>query len=704
MQADLTQTDTALEEQDTDAKKLAEVHQRAMRRFDATAYPQQELRAQSLAARRFVSIPGAQWEDEWGEQFANSIRVTVDKVGRGLRKIETDYRENRIIPDFRPDGPKSEQETAETLDGMHRADGYRYKSQQARDNAAYEAFAGGFGAYRLTNEWEDESDKDNDHQRINPAAIIVDADQSVYFDKNARLYDKSDARFAFIRTQMTKDAFEEDFGEDAIADFPDHGHWRMRDWFTPETRAVAEYYEVEERTETLYVLSFPLSGEERRRWASEFSEGELDQLRKDGWQVKRQRRTRKRVHKYILSGAEVLEDCGLIAGQMIPIVPVYGRRYFVDNMERWQGYVQDKMDAQRLYNSNVSKLAEMNSLSPREIPIFHPDQMDPVSANNWSRMNIDRLPYITAGALYNDDGSVAVTGPTGYVKPPDLPPAMAALIQLANADLLEESQDGADTVKANISAEAMDIAATRVDAKSGIYLDNVRQSIQREGEIYLSMCGDVYPEAGREVETMTEDGDDGRAVLQQMKTDPNGKTKVINDLAGGRYKVIASVTEATATRRDKTVKSMLRTAEIAIQAQDMELAQAAILTAVLNQDGEGIDDFHEWSRARALRLGLVKPTEDEAEAMQMAQQNQQPDPMAQVAEAQAMELMTSAKKNVAEEAETRADTALKMAKRGEVIADTMKKISEIGGQRREAMKSVPSLVRSIPIPRPENLQ
>lgn len=691
MQADLTQHDTALEEQSTDADKLAEVHERAMKRFDACAWPQQELRAQSLAARRFVSIPGAQWEDEWGEQFANSIKVTVDKVSRGLRKIETDYRENRIVPDFRPDGPKADPETAETLDGMHRADGYRFKSQQARDNAAYEAFAGGFGAYRLTNEWEDEADKDNDHQRINPASIIVDADQSVYFDANARLYDKADARFCFVRTQMTRDAFEEDYGEEAISEFPDIGKWRMLDWFTAETRAIAEYYEVEEKTETLYVLTYTLSGKEERRWAADFDDGELEQMKADGWSAKRQRRKRRRVHKYILSGAEVLEDCGVIAGDMIPVVPVYGRRYFVDNLERWQGYVQDKMDAQRLYNSNVSKLAEMNSLSPREIPIFANEQMDPVSANNFARLNIDRLPYLTVEPLRDAEGNVVQAGPLGYIKPPDLPPAMAALIQLANADLLEESQDGADTVKANTSAEAMDIAATRVDAKSGIYLDNFRQSVQREGEIYLSMCADVYVEAGRDVETMTEDGDDGQATLQQMRTE-GGKTRIVNDLIGGRYKVIASVTEATATRRDKTVKSMLRTAEIAIQAQDMELAQAAILTAVLNQDGEGIDDFHDWSRARALKLGLVKPNEDEQAAMAEQAQNQQPDPMAQVAEAQAAELMSSAQKNVAEVKETEADTALKMAKRDETLAKTMETLRNIGAQQREAMPNRPALI------------
>src|SRR5690606_37324840 len=163
--------DTALEDQDTSEDKLAEAHTRAMRRFDDCAWPTTDLRAQSLKARRFVTIPGAQWEDEWGEQFANSIKIEIPKIQRGLRKIETDYRENRIVPDFRPDGDRADQDTADMLDGLHRADSYKFKSQQARDNAAFEAFAGGFGAYRLTHEWEDESDKDNDHQRVNPASI-----------------------------------------------------------------------------------------------------------------------------------------------------------------------------------------------------------------------------------------------------------------------------------------------------------------------------------------------------------------------------------------------------------------------------------------------------------------------------------------------------------------------------------------------------
>jgi len=665
----LIEPDDANEEQPRDKARLAEVHERAMRRFDAIASATAECREQSLAARRFVSIPGAMWEGEWGEQFENSIKVEVNKVARGVEKIENDFRENRIVPDFRPDGRNADQSTADVLDGMHRADSYRFKSQQARDNAFFEAVSGGFGAYRLTNEWEDEGDKDNDHQRINPAAIITDADQSVYFDLDARLYDKADARFAFIRTAMSPETFEERYEDATYSDFPEAALAKVRDWFARDVTAVAEYYEREEVADTLHVLTNTLSGEERRMWSSAMEDGDLAKFRADGWTVKSQRRKRCRVHKYVLSGAEVLQDCGLIVGNCIPIVPVYGRRYYVDNVERWKGYVQDKMDAQRLYNSTVSKLAETNSLAPREVPIFAPEQMTGNIPDLWARANIDRLPYLLADVLRNEDGSVAQAGPIGMVSPPQLAPVTATLLQIANSDLIEDQQDGAGQVKANTSVEAMDMAATRVDAKSGPYLDNARQSTQREGEIYLAMASEVYSEEGREVETMSEDGDDGTALLKSMQTDAkSGEARIVNDLENGKYKVIASVTEATATRRDKTVRSMLNTATIAVQAQDMEMAQAAILTAVLNQDGEGIEDFHKWARSRALGLGLVEPNEEEKKAMeQQAQQPPAPDPMAELATAQAADFAASAQKKQAEVAKVAADTDLSKAKTVETL-------------------------------------
>jgi hypothetical protein len=196
----------------------------------------------------------------------------------------------------------------------------------------------------------------------------------------------------------------------------------------------------------------------------------------------------------------------------------------------------------------------------------------------------------------------------------------------------------------------MDIAATRIDAKSAIYLDNMRQSVQREGEIFLSMAREVYYEPERVVETMTDDGDDGEAVLHEPFTDATGTFRIRNDFATGKYKVIADVTEATATRRDKTVKSSLATANVAITAQDMELAQIGILTAVMNQDGEGMADFQKYASKRLVAMGVVEPSDEEKAAMEQAAEAdaQQPDPAMILTEAQASALKGSAMKDAAQ--------------------------------------------------------
>jgi hypothetical protein len=617
-----------------DSKRLAKVFDRAMRRFNETVIPQQSIREHALLARKFISIPGAQWDGDWGDQFENSIRVEIDKLSKGVEKIVNDYRQNRIVPDFRPAGGNSDPETANTLDGLHRADSYHFNAQQARDNAFEEAVAGGFGAYRLVNVYADPYDKDSDHQRINPGMLIADADQRVFFGPS-KLYDKSDAPYAFVLTADTKDGFTEDHA-DAITSWPDpKSPLSDFEWFSPEIVIKCEYYEVEERDEKLVILTHRLSNEEKRYWQDDISASDLTDMRAQGWTSRTSSRKRRKVHKYLMSGTEVLKDQGYIAGSCIPVVPVYGKRAFVDNIERFRGHVSKRMDAQRMFNAGVSSAAEIDSLAPFERPIFAPEQMTGNLPTQWAEANLNRSTFLLAEPLRQPDGTIIQAGPIGKVEPPQLPPLKAALLQLVSAELSEDDPN-AEEVKANVSADAMDIAAQRVDAKSGIYLDNMSLSVKREGEIYLSMAEDgVYTEPGRVVETMSEEGDDGEATLHQPFTDANGRHMTINDFSSGKYKVVCSVTEATATRRDKTVRSSLNVAAAATQLGDQELGSVALLTAVMNQDGEGMDSFQKYARKRLVGMGIVDPTDDEKKQMEEAQQGAQPDPATVLANAEA---------------------------------------------------------------------
>lgn len=647
----------------------SEVLDRALEQFDDIASSSLADRALSLEDRRFVFIEGAQWDGDWGIQFENSVRVQINKTQRGHDKIINDYRANRFTVNFRPVGDEGDDDTAELLNGLLYADIYRSKGQQALDNAFGEGAAGGFGAFRLMNEYEDDSDPENDHQRI-AIHLIVDADQRVYFDPDAKLYDKSDARYCYVMNSMTPAAFKREYGEHRVTSWPDNCLIGWRDWFGLEVVYVAEYYEVEEPTEELRIYKRAMTGEEFRHWAKDMADGQHEDYEKRGFTRRTRKIKRRRIHKWILSGAEVLEDAGYIAGSCIPVIPFYGKRVFIDNVERFKGHVRDAKDPARVYNSQISQLVEKSSLSPREVPIFAPEQVEGLSTH-WANMNIERHPYALAHPLVDPiTGSIVATGPQSYIKPPDVPPVTAALVQLTGADIAEitNGDDGSMEVKSNVSGEAMDIAASRVDAKSYIYMDNFKQTILRFGEVYYSMAKEVYVEEGRVVQTMDEEGKTEQATLSELHTD--AKTMITakrHDLSVGKFNVVADVTEATATRRDKTVRTMITLSGVAVAAQDVDLAKAALYVAIDNMDGEGMDNLQSFVHKQSVAIGLDEMTPEEQAAAQNAEQ--QPDPQALVLLSQAKALSSQANK-------LDADTDLSRAKVVQTLADAQKKEAE----------------------------
>ena len=195
----------------------------------------------------------------------------------------------------------------------------------------------------------------------------------------------------------------------------------------------------------------------------------------------------------------------------------------------------------------------------------------------------------------------------------------------------------------------------------------MRKSIQRGAEIYQEALGDVMFEDGRKVYTMSEDGDDGEAVIKQPYTDDAGVYQLRNDFSRGKYKAIASVSETTSTRRDKTVRQMMNIANVAGAVGDTGMAQAALITAIINQDGEGLDDFQKYVRAKGIEMQLITPNEDEQAKLEQQAENAAPDPTSEALIAQAKELMASAELKTAQAGKAVADTELSEAKTMEIL-------------------------------------
>lgn len=253
------------------------------------------------------------------------------------------------------------------------------------------------------------------------------------------------------------------------------------------------------------------------------------------------------------------------------------------------------------------------------------------------------------------------------ISPPQVPAALAALIQVSGqdmSDILGENEQ-LDEVPANTSAQAIQIVQTRADAKTFIYLDNLKTATRRDGEVWLSMMSELYVEPGRKMDTLDEAGGRKPIKLGEAVLMHDGRQTEI-DFAKAKFEVMVDVGPASSTRRDATVKSLVGMAQAAVA--DPELQNALLSTALLNMDGEGIDDVQQWIRKRLVTQGVVKPTEEEQAQLEEAAANQQPDPQVALMAAATEQAAAEAEKAHAGTIKTLADAQLVKAKIEETLA------------------------------------
>lgn len=655
-------------------QRLANLHSEALAQFDDVQTALRDERLQCLQDRRFYSISGAQWEGPLWDIYENKPKFEVNKIALSVMRIISEYRNNRITVDYvSKDGAKDDK-LAETCDGLYRADEHDSVADEAYDNAFEEAVGGGFGAWRLRTVYEDDEDEENERQRIQIEPIF-DADSSVFFDLNAKRQDKADARFCYVIYSMTRESYKEEWNDDPT-DWPKIIHQYEFDWATPDVVYIAEYYKVEDVTETIRVFR-AIDGTEERYRAKDFEEDpELENtLAAIGSVEVRQRKIKSRkVHKYIMSGGKVLEDCGYIAGKCIPIIPVYGKRWFVDNVERCMGHVRLAKDAQRLKNMQLSKLGEISALSSVEKPILTPEQVAGHQVM-WSEDNLKDYPYLLINPITGPDGSQTVSGPVAYTRAPNVPPAMAALLQVTEQDMQDilGNQQAAEKLVSNISGKAVEMIQQKLDMQTFIYMSNFAKAMKRCGEVWLSMAKDIYIEEGRQMKVITENGEtDSVTLMQPMVDQETGEVKMANDLGAAKFDVDVDVGPSSSSKRAATVRALTGMMQIT---QDPETLQVLGAMAMMNMEGEGVSEVQNYFRQRLIRMGVVKPTEQEAEAMmaEMEARGQQQDPNAIFLQAAAEEAVAKAAKARADTIKTVADAELSRAR----TAETMAKASEI---------------------------
>ena len=647
-------------------KKAQNWQECARNKLSAAIGSEEQSRKKMIETARFVRIPGAQWEGSTNsgfamddERFQKYPRFELNKVGREVDRIISDYRLNRVSVTFRPKDTQASEELADKLNGKFRADFQESNGPEAVDNTYDDGVTGGMGAFRMDTELEDEFDPDNEARHI-VFYPIYDPASCLFVDQDSKMYDRSDAMWMAELFSMTPDKYEERY-PDALApeDLMAIDTGKQFDWATKDAIYIARYYEVKIEDTTVISYKNPLTGDVEVYDEDDIEQIE-DELKAGGWERQKDRKVKRRkVYCGLMTGGEWLEEPKLIPFEWIPIFVFNARRSFIDNMERVSGHATQALDAQRLENLIVSMMADQAAQSGGDnIPIMDIDMIPGKLADAWGERNTKRPAYLPAKSLRNAAGEVVQqAGPLGYTPSTPLSPALAAVLQYTGSTIQQiVGSSQVEALPSNLATETVEAIFARMDGQGALYMDNLGKTLRHCGRVYLSAARKVYGSENY-VRIKNEDGSDDLVLMTGKVIDRDTDEAIaINDLKRGKYEVEADVGESSQTKRVATVRSLTNL----LQSMAPGDPNAAVVMGliIMNMDGEGLQDFKEYSRRQLLLNGIIKPqTDEEKEMVAQAQQAQQEQPDAQMVAAQGV--ADQGKAAVMEQENKRLDLTLK---------------------------------------------
>lgn len=607
---------------------------------------------------RFIHVPGGMWED-WLESTHNDTtkraRLELDLTSDFVNRYLGEWTLNRANVRYTPDDTATSDDDAELLTGIYRSFFKDNDGQPSQDNAVSEAAECGYGAFKLSTRFEDEEDPENDKQEVvfDP---LYNAYNSVIWEQNAKRADKSDAKWCAVLTTHTEDAFKEQWPKANTVSFPNYTTRNHFDWNTTELITVVERYEVKKEKKTVRVYQH-VEQNKIKTYTEEEVEKIGDELKADGWEFVRERKkTIRTVYKSIFNGEEFLQEEKRIAGKYIPIIPVYGFRRYIDGIERYYGLVRKRKDANRVFNTNVSRIAENAAASPDSKPIFDEDEVEG-RERSWTEK--DNAYYLKNPIL--DGNGNRVFKPMEFMQPTQIDPNTVASTEIVNQFLqMINGSAPTDHIDPDASGKAIDSLKARENLNTQVMSDNILMSIKHSGAVFESIASEILVEP-RNIRTLSVDGSEViKQVNEAVMDEETGELVIGSSITDGKFKVDVDVGPQYETQREATVGVLIDV--IQMVGDKSKYFDPLMAMLMKNISGTGLEELKEFNRNEILKMGLAKP-ETEEEIQMLQHLSQQVDPqtelnksIAEQQKAEAQSLMAGAKQKLADAEKKKAET------------------------------------------------
>lgn len=629
---------------------------------------------------RFIGVDGGMWEDFLTNAYSGDrVKLELDVTSPYVMRYIGERNLNRANVVFTSDDVATTTEDADLLNGIYRSDFKDNDGQISQDAAIYETAICGMGAFKISTQFVDEEDPENESQET-VWTPIINAYDHVMFDETATRADKSDAKRVTVLTGHSPEAFKDQWPDATPSSVFSPESSTGFSWSTREVIYVAERYEIKTIKEKVQVWQNVVADQIKA-----YPEKEMENLKPElealGWEFVRKRTVKRRtVWKSIFSGNEMLEKSKRIPGKFLPIIPMYGIRTYVANVENFRGLVRKLKDANRALNTSVSRMTEDASVSGSTLPIFTRDQIKSKDVKDaWADKSDKAFLFI--------DPQLDVDGrPMPFAGVPTLPtnqidPNTIGVVDIVSNFVQRETGNAPqDTINPDASGKAIDALKSREDLNTQVITDNIHQSIKHSGKVWESISADIYTRSQMKKVL----GINGIAKHEQINVaslDPQtGNPITLNDLSKCRFSVDIELGPQYESQKAATIGSLERVIEKV--GENSPLQPALIGAWIDNIEGTGLDGVKELNRSIMLKQGIVKPDTPEEEQIVAEAQNQT-DPNDKLVEAATEQQLAEAENLKAASVGKIAAAQKDLATTEKIKAETADIVIDIGARRAE---------------------
>ena len=582
------------------------------------------------------------WDSNALEESQLAFRGEFDILKKAGRRIITKLKSNPVQVDFEP-VDESREDGADLLDGLYRADDRRNDTLEAYENASMEAIVCGYGAWELYTKYE--TNRIGDKNQVIRRRPLYEANNKVLWDPNAKRLDKSDANYVGVLKSYSDDGYknlvfeltgeEPEAMEDGSFAAPEISY--VFPWIGGQNKIihVVSFYHRTYVTDKVLTMQDPL-GQELKLRESDLKDV-MDELLEEGYSITDEKQIKRyEVTRYITSGKRILKT-EKVAGEHIPIIPVYGERAFVEDEEHYEGITRIAKDPQRLRNFQMSYLADIVSRSPRPKPIFLAEQIGQYRDMYELSGADNNYPYLLQERL-DANGGVLPIGPVAELPEQKVPQSLLIAMEATNQAISEIVDAGMpkDLADIDLSGKALKELNSMMDQASLQYQENLKHAKRRGAEVYASMARVVF-DSQRNVNLSLPDGTRKSVQVMESKFDSEtGKMMVLNDLTSTEFEVFAEIGPSYTTKKEETFDQLGEMA-VAVATTDPALHDLIIMQQLTLMNGVAMEDIRTYARNKLIVAGIKKPeTPEEEDLLEQAQsQPQQPDSSMVMAQAEA---------------------------------------------------------------------